>query len=61
MEIKHIKVRDNNISYALSRNDHQILNIVGSSVKFEIEEMIQEVICKIKTMLNCKRNSIKLK
>ena len=28
----------------MSRNHHQILNNDGSSVKFEIEELIQEVL-----------------
>ena len=43
MEIKNIKGKENKIVDALSRKSHQILNNVGSSVKFEIEELIQEV------------------
>ena len=36
MEIKHIKGKENKIDDALSRNSHQILTNVGSSMKFEI-------------------------
>lgn len=43
MEIKHIKGKESLITNALSRHYHQILSYTSISVKFNVEENIQEV------------------
>ena len=54
MEIKHIQGNENKVVDYFSRNSHQILNNVGSSVKFDIEELIQEMMMQDSNYVNLK-------
>ena len=44
MEIKHIKGKENKVADALSINSWQSVSNIGSSVNFDIERRIQEVV-----------------
>ena len=43
MDIKHIKGKENKIVDALSKNACQIINNIGSSASFDLEELVKKV------------------